>query len=174
MGLFHAKDVSIKVKAASGYVGSGDPATAFATGAVTLATAKSWDLTEGNKDFEQQNYLGTGSTGFQNQGKVRKPKDPAELSITVDYEDLSSLMVVINSAGSNVGTGMTLFRQTDAVKEFDVLSTLSDGTDTAHFVMVAAAQTEPATKLTGEDGQVEYSLKFKCLAKDFYGPVLKD
>lgn len=172
MGLFYARDVVIKIKDNAGYDGSDAPDTFFASGAVTVATAKSWEINEGEYDFDQQDYLGETTTGFQNQGKVRKTKQPAELTITVDYDGLQTLQAVLYDTSVSNGASYTRYSQGNAARATpDVVSILDDDTDEVQFLLQNAEQTSPATKVTGTDGQVEYEIKLKCLAKDFVGPV---
>jgi hypothetical protein len=171
MGLEHSRDVEIKLQASVGYDGTAAPDTFF-TSAETIATAKTWDLNEGEYDFDQQDYLGEASTGFQNMGKVRKTKQPAELTITVDYNGLKAIQTLLYDASTAVGASYTALSQGNAArKEVDVVSIIDDGTDEVQYLLQNAEQVGPTTKVTGTDGQVEYELKLKCLAKDYVGPV---
>ena len=172
MGLIHSRDVTIKVKNNAGYTGSDAPDTFFASGAVTIVTAKSWELNEGEYDFDQQDYIGEDSNGFQNRGQVRKTKQPAELTITVDYDGLKALSALLYDKGASVGSSYYRYSQGNNTRaEPDVVSILDDGTDEVQYLLQNAEQVGPTTKLTGTDGQVEYEIKLKCLAKDFVGPV---
>lgn len=173
MGLFHARDVELKLAESVTITGSAALDTFFGSG-VTVVTAKSVELDEGEQQFEQQNYHGERADGFQNQLKVRSPKGPATLSITVDSDNLRVLQGLLYDSTTNIGATHTRLRTGNAArKEVAVLVNFDDGVDECSYVLDKAEQVAPATRTTGEDGVVEYDLELKCLAKDFYGPEWK-
>ena len=174
MANIHARDVELKL-ASSVSLTTGAALDTFFSGGSTIVTAKSWELNEGEQDFEQQNYHGERGDGFQNQGKVRSPKGPATMTITVDTDDLRAIQTLLYDSSETISTTHTRLRSGNAArKTVAVLSNLDDGEQECSYVMLEAEQTAPATRTTGEDGVVEYELVLKCLAKDFYGPEWKD
>lgn len=174
MATLHARDVSIKLQAANTAVVSANTVLGNLFGsAVSVVTAKSMELDEGEQTFEQQDYLGT-TSGFQNQAKVRKPKGPATLKFTVDEEDIQTLHALVYDS-SSTPSGYTTYRSGNSTrKNVQVLVDIDDGTDRASYVLDNAENQKPMQKVTGVDGNMEYEFELKCLAKDLYGPQWKN
>lgn len=170
----HARDVELKLAASVSITAGTVLDTAFSSG-VTVITAKSWELDEGEFDFEQQNYHGEDANGYQNQGKVRAAKGPATMTITVDAEDLSSIQALLYDKSVTAGgTHTTYSMGNDTRKTVAVLANLDAGSIECNYAMLNAEQTAPAVRTTGEEGVVEYELSLKCLGRDFRGPQWKN
>jgi len=169
MALFHARDLTISLKANSAYsiTGSALPSVSFATGS-TEVFVKDFKVTEGEKPFDQQNYTGEDSNGFQNQAKVNKPIGKNSIEMTVDEDGLTALRALLyDTADATTISGYTRLQNGNtARREVDCLAVLDDGTDEAQIVILNAQQVSPETNLTGVDGQVEYKIKLESLAKD--------
>ena len=175
MALLHARDVEIKLQTAGSVTIAADDVFNDQFGSSqTIITAKSMELDEGEQAFDQQNYLGEATSGYQNQDKVQKPKGMATLTITADMEDLSAIQELLYDTSTSATTHTTYQQGNAAPKEVDVLV---DATQTAQefsAVLLNAQQTAPMTKVTGVDGNLEYEIKLNCLAKDFLGIQWKD
>ena len=169
MALFHARDLTIKLKAVSGYdkTGSALPSASFATGA-TEVFCKEFKVTEGEKPFDQQDYTGEDSNGYQNQGKVHKPVGKNTIDLTVDEASILALRSLLyDTVDSASITGYTRLQNGNGARvSVDILAVLDDGTDEAEFVLLSAEQVAPETNLTGVDGQFEYKVKLESLARD--------
>jgi len=169
MALFHARDLTISFKATSGYDNQGAalPSVSFATGA-TEVFVKDFKVTEGEKPFDQQNYTGEDSNGYQNQGKVWKPIGKNSIEMTVDEDGLTALRALLyDTADTTTISGYTRLQNGNAARRVvDVLAVLDDGTDAAEIVILNAEQVSPETNLTGVDGQFEYKIKMEALARD--------
>ncbi len=174
MANLHARDVELKLASSVTIPTGAALDTVFGSG-VTIVTAKSVELDEGEHQFEQQNYHGEGADGFQNQGKVRSPKGPATLSITVDSDNLRAMQALLYDSSTAIGGSHTRFRDGNAArKTVAVLVNMDNGEDECSYVLDKAEMVAPATRTTGEDGVVEYDLELKSLARDFYGPEWKN
>ena len=169
MALFHARDLTLSFKAASGYdnTGSALPSASFGS-AVTVKT-KDFKVTEGEKPFDQQNYTGEDANGYQNQGKVHKPIGKNSIEITVDEDGLLTLKALLyDTVDASSVSGYTRVQNGNTSRRtVDVLAVLDDGTDEAQIVCLNAEQVAPEVNLTGVDGQFEYKVKMECLARDF-------
>jgi len=170
--LIHARDIAVKFQASVTVTTSAALPT-FWNSAVEVK-CKSLELNEGEADFDQQNYTGEDSEGYQNQAKVNKPKGPGELSLTLDQDGLDTLYALLYDKSTSISTTHLRYTNGNAArKEVSVLISQDDGTDSYSYALIDAQQTAPANKLTGVDGQVEYEVKMKCLAKDLLGPEVK-
>ena len=169
MSLFHARDLTISLKANSGYdkAGATLPSAAFATGAIEVF-AKDFKVTEGEKPFDQQNYTGEDSAGYQNQAKIHKPVGKNSIEITLDENNLGLLRALLyDTVDSSTVSGYTRLQNgNSARREVDILCVMDDGSDQLQIILLNAEQVAPETNLTGSDGVIEYKVKLECLAKD--------
>jgi hypothetical protein len=175
MAIFHARDVDIKIRAAASLTFANVAAlrTAF-NSAQIVATAKSLELDEGEYSFDQQDYMGEDSNGYQNQGKVRKPKSKPTVTFTADVDTMGAIIALLKDSITSLTTGETLYADGNAArKTVDVLIDLNNGTESWLYVLKAAEQVKPALKVTGVDGEFEHEFELSCLARDLVGPVIK-
>lgn len=167
--LIHARDITIQLKAASGYDISGTalPSASFAAGA-TDVFVKEIKVTEGEKPFDQQNYTGEDSAGFQNQSKVHKPIGKNSIDMKLDETGLTAIKALLyDTADAASIAGYTRLQNGNAArKEVDILVKMDNGTLEVETVLLNSEQVSPEQNLVGVDGQVEYTLKLECLAKD--------
>ena len=168
MALFHARDLTISFKAASGYDNTGSALPSASFGSSTDVFVKDFKVTEGEKPFDQQNYTGEDANGYQNQGKVHKPIGKNSIEITCDESGLLALRSLLyDTVDAASISGYTRLQNGNAARRtVDVLAVLDDGTDVAQFVILNAEQVSPETNLTGVDGQIEYKIKMEALARD--------
>lgn len=168
MALFHARDLTISLQAASGYdkTGSALPSASFTS--ATEVFCKDFKVTEGEKPFDQQNYTGEDANGYQNQSKVHKPIGKNSIEMTVDEDGLTALKSLLYDTVDSVSiSGYTRLQNGNAARRtVDILAKLDDGTDEAEYVLLNAEQVSPETNLTGVDGQFEYKIKLEALARD--------
>lgn len=169
MALFHARDLTISLKASSGYdkTGSSKPSVAFATGS-TAVFVKDFKVTEGEKPFDQQNYTGEDADGYQNQAKVHKPIGKNTIEMTVDEDTMLAVRSLLyDTVDTSSITGYTRLQNGNTSRRtVDILAVLDDGDDEAQIVLLNTEQVAPETNLTGVDGQFEYKIKLECLARD--------
>jgi hypothetical protein len=176
MAIIHARDIDIKIRAASSLTFANVAAlrTAF-NGAQVVATAKSLDLDEGEHSFDQQDYLGEDSNGYQNQAKIRKPKGKPTLTFTADVDDMKAIIQLLKDTNTSLTTGENLYADGNAARRtVDVLVDFNNGSESWLYVLKAAEQTKPMIKVTGVDGEVEHEFELSCLARDLVGPVIKE
>lgn len=172
--VFHARDVTVKVALASAVtIGSNTLASYFTT-ATTLAKVKEVSITRGDYDFEQVNYHGEDSNGYQNMGKVRAPVGAGEMQMTIDNDNYRTLAALCYDTTTTINTSWVRFSTGNAArKQVSLLVVADDGTDYCAFAMDDAELTSTEDSSTGADGNLEKSMTFKCLAKDLYGPEFK-
>lgn len=176
MGILHARDLTIKLKNASGYdkTGSALPSASFASGTTDIYV-KEVSIKEGEKAFDQQDYTGEDANGYQNQAKIWKPVGKVSVEMKLDEDGLTALRALLyDTVDTSSISGYTRLQNGNAARRnVDVLCLITDGTDEAEFVVLQAEQTAPETNLVGVDGQFEYSVMLEALAKDI-DVVFKD
>ena len=173
--VFHARDVQIKLLSTGTTVENDDVFSTVFAAATDVLKAKEVSVKRGDRDFTQQNYHGTDSESYQNQGKIRAPQDAGEIAITIDSDDYSTIAALVYDSSVAAGGTHTTYVDGNATRrEVHILVDGDDGTDQVSFVGRCAELTSTEDKTTGADGVLEKTLTFKMLAKDTLGPQFKD
>lgn len=172
--IFHARDVTIKAIAANSITISTNTLASYFASGVTLAKVKEVSITRGDYSFEQVNYHGEDSSGFQNQGKQRAPLAPAEAQLTIDNDNYRTLAAVCYDSSTTIDTSYTRYTDGNAQrKEVAILVVADDGSDYCAFALDNAELVSTEDASSGSDGNLEKTMTFRCLAKDLYGPEFK-
>lgn len=172
--IFHARDVTIKAALASSVTISTNTLSSYFSSAITLNKVKEVSITRGDYSFEQVNYHGEDSNGFQNQAKQRSPVAPAEVQITIDNDNYRLLAALCYDTSTTINTSYTRYTDGNAArKNVALLVVADDGSDYCAFAMDDAELVSTEDSSTGADGNLEKSMTFRSLAKDLYGPEFK-
>lgn len=173
--VFHARDVLVKAIAATSVTIGSNTLSSYFTSGITLDKVKEVTITRGDRDFDQSNYHGEDSNGFQNQGKVRKPVGPAEIKLTLDNANYRTLAALCYDSSTTINTSYTRFTDGNAARKMIALLVVADdGSDYFAYAVDDAELTSSEDSSTGADGNMEVKMTFKCLAKDLYGPEFKN
>jgi hypothetical protein len=176
VNIFFTKEATLKVDAAGDVSISASTVLDTAFASSTAFTTQAKDVSIDTKPVTAAiiHLLGTTSS-FQNQEIEEKPPELVEISGTAVVPGDEVMELEIFGSGTSAGGTHTTYQIGKATTtKLAVLINADDGTDEVNYAGTNMLLIEYSPKTTGADGHFEFSFKFTCLARDFYGPQFKD